>query len=253
MNPLPLISIVIPYYNSSHYFRDLLESIAFQTIKDIEIIIIDDKSKKTAQKKLKEIVALFPDLPITVVMHAKNQGVAATRNEGIDMAKGKYITFIDADDMLCGKYSLEYRMHFLERNQEVSGIAGYPIMIDDKSKFLFNLSDKKIPFFQKAVHHPEKLLKIYCENILENSMESASTLFFLTGSSLLRKKDVIYFDSAFDLEDDVEWIIRYLKEKSIKLEMIPFHYRRVHNKQYHLVTPSKITKKVIDLAKDALK
>lgn len=255
MNPSSLISIIVLYYNSPTYFKSLLESIESQTVKDFEIIIIDDKSTPEAQKQLKEIVSLYPSLPITVVFSSVHQGVALGRNQGIKMAKGKYLTVIDSDDIFCGRYSLEYRINFLEREKDYSGIAGYPLMIDEENKVILNKPDKKTPFFQKAVAQPGDLRRIYCENIVENSQESASTLFFFAGSSLFRRQAIvdIGFDPGYEMEEDIEWIMRFLKDKLIKIEMVPFHGRRTHQEQYHLKTPSETTQKVIDLARDILK
>jgi len=248
------VTVLILYWNSPNFLKELLDSIAVQTLSNIEVIVVDDKSEAEYQEKLKEIASGFSNLNINIIYAPEHQGVALGRNLGIENAKGKYITVIDSDDILSGKYSLEYRFNFLEQHPEYSGIAGYPITIDKESK-LNTVPDKKIPFFKRAVKDNENLRTIYCENVAANSQNSASTLFFFAGSSLFKLEDIrnVSFDPSFEMEEDIEWIIRFLMDHKIKVEMVPFHFRRVHDEQYHLSTPSETTNKVIDLAKSVIK
>lgn len=247
-----LVSIIIPYYNSDTYFEDLLVSLREQTTKDLEIIVIDDKSSDiSSSEKLKEILEKFEDLNIVYRYNEENLGVAGTRNVGFKLATGEFITYIDADDLLCGKYSLEHRVSFLKNHPEFSGIGGYDYRIDENSAIKLNLPDKKIEHFRRGVNNPDDLRQIYADNVLKNSLETASALFFATGSCLFRKEDIedYPFDPEYESEDDIEWLLRFLEKKKIKLEMIPFHCRRIHSEQYHLRTLSETTQKVFDLAK----
>ena len=92
-----LISVIIPFYNEEDYFDECLNSVLRQTYKNYEIIIVNDASRGEYKKKLKYYKNLYPDL-IKIVHNEKNEGVAAARNKGIDLAKGKYIAFLDSDD-----------------------------------------------------------------------------------------------------------------------------------------------------------
>ncbi len=249
---IPLVSIIIPYFNSDAYFEKLLISIGEQTTKDLEVIVIDDKSsREDSSKKLKENINNFPELNLIYHYNEENLGVAETRNVGFKLATGEFVTYVDADDLLCGKYSLEYRIDFLKKNSQFSGIGGYDYRIDENDSIKLNLPDKKIEHFRKGVNNPDDLRRIYAHNVLKNSNETASALFFATGSCLFRREDLkdYPFDPEFESEDDIEWLLRFLEKKKIKLEMVPFHCRRVHEEQYHLRTLSETTQKVFDLAK----
>jgi glycosyltransferase involved in cell wall biosynthesis len=92
------ISIVIPVYNVEKYLRDCIESVINQTEKDIEIICIDDGSTDNSLKILDEIAA--EEERVKIFCNDKNRGLSYTRNRGLGIAKGKYIYFLDSDDMI---------------------------------------------------------------------------------------------------------------------------------------------------------
>lgn len=94
------LSIVIPYYETYDLTMRLLKSLAVQTTDEIEIILIDDYCKGEF-KELEEILGLNS---VRLIEHKRNQGTAKTRNEGIKLARGKYIGFIDCDDMVTADY-----------------------------------------------------------------------------------------------------------------------------------------------------
>lgn len=91
----PMISILVPVYNVSKYLRQCLDSLVNQTIKDIEIICVDDGSTDSSHEILEEYAAA--DSRIVIVTKA-NGGLPSARNAGLDVAKGKYVGFVDGDD-----------------------------------------------------------------------------------------------------------------------------------------------------------
>jgi glycosyltransferase involved in cell wall biosynthesis len=94
----PKISVIIPIYNAEQYVGDCLDSITSQSLQDLEIICVDDCSTdKTSQiihSKAKD------DQRIQICKNDMNMGAAAARNTGLKIARGKYISFVDADDRL---------------------------------------------------------------------------------------------------------------------------------------------------------
>lgn len=101
VNALPMVSIVVPVYNCEKFVGICLDSIVRQTYPDWECIVIDDGAKD----KSGEVCDGFArqDKRFRVV-HKPNGGVSAARNDGINMASGKYITFVDADDFIAPEY-----------------------------------------------------------------------------------------------------------------------------------------------------
>ncbi len=94
---IPKISVVIPVYNVENYLHRCVESVLNQTFQDFEIILINDGSKDSSGEICDEYAK--KDKRIKVI-HKKNARVSAARNDGIKMAKGKYLSFIDSDDWI---------------------------------------------------------------------------------------------------------------------------------------------------------
>lgn len=91
------ISVIIPVYNAEKTLKKCLDSILNQSLKEIEIILINDGSKDKSDGICQNYVK--KDTRILYI-NKSNEGCSITRNLGIDIAKGKYITFVDSDDYL---------------------------------------------------------------------------------------------------------------------------------------------------------
>ena len=107
------ISIIIPIHNAEKYLDKCLESVINQTFEDIEIICINDGSSDNSIQILKEYVE--KDKRIKII-NQNNKGVSAARNEGLKVAQGDYICFVDADDWLDKKMLLESKI-LINKNQ----------------------------------------------------------------------------------------------------------------------------------------
>jgi glycosyltransferase involved in cell wall biosynthesis len=91
----PLITVIMPVYNREKFIGDAIQSIINQSFENFELIIINDASIDNTKK----IILKFPDSRIILLENEKNIGVAASRNKGIEKAKGKFIAFMDSDDI----------------------------------------------------------------------------------------------------------------------------------------------------------
>ena len=89
------VSVILPVYNVSDYLRQCMDSIVGQTLKDIEIICVDDGSTDDSLAILKEYEA--KDQRVKVIQQA-NAGAGAARNKGLEIATGEYLSFLDSDD-----------------------------------------------------------------------------------------------------------------------------------------------------------
>lgn len=107
----PLVSIIIPVYNGGRYLRAALESVFAQTYRPFEVIVIDDGSVDDSGG----IAQSFPDVRY---IHQANQGVAASRNHGIEAARGEFLAFLDQDDLWTPE-KLKFQMDHLQSHPDL--------------------------------------------------------------------------------------------------------------------------------------
>lgn len=91
---MPVISIILPFFNRIRYLQDSIESIFYQDFKDFEIIAVDDGSTDGSAQLVKKL----NKIPIRLISQ-KNQGASCARNVGVRAASGRFLTFLDSDDI----------------------------------------------------------------------------------------------------------------------------------------------------------
>lgn len=126
----PEVSVVVAAYGVEAYLDDCIQSLVSQTIKNFEIIIVDDGSKDRTGIIADEWQARFPD--IIRVIHKENGGCASARTAGLRAAKGQYVAFVDGDDWVeAPMYEELYRAAAL-RNSEIGQCGFYEFYGKDK-------------------------------------------------------------------------------------------------------------------------
>jgi len=103
------VSVIIPMHNSSKYILECVDSVINQTYKNLEIILIDDKSTDDTLEKVSSI----KDKRIKLIKFKKNEGAAKARNKGIEEATGDYLCFLDSDDYWV-KEKIEKQVDFIK-------------------------------------------------------------------------------------------------------------------------------------------
>ena len=117
MTDQPLVSVVIPSYNSREYIAEAIDSVRAQQIDHLELVIVDDGSTDDSADYIREIA------PDARVIRQTNAGAAAARNRGIEEARGRYIAFLDADDIwVSGK--LRVQLDLLEQRPDIDLVYG---------------------------------------------------------------------------------------------------------------------------------
>lgn len=114
-NKKPVCSVVIPVYNAENFIEDTLRSVINQTIKDIEIICVDDCSKDNSVKIIKKLQK--EDNRIILLENETNLKVSQTRNNGVNIAKADWIALLDSDD----KWEPTYLEKVIARRNETGG------------------------------------------------------------------------------------------------------------------------------------
>ena len=120
-----LVSIIMPSYNTAKYISDSIESVIAQTYTDWELIIVDDCSTDDSLK----VIRSFNDARIVVLQNEKNSGAAISRNYALREAKGKWIAFLDSDDMWTPE-KLEKQIRFMKDNNYSFTFTDYRICLD---------------------------------------------------------------------------------------------------------------------------
>ncbi len=108
-----MVSIVVPVHNASSYIADTIKMVCAQTYKDWELILVDDASTDDSVRVIEEIIK-SQKKRIRLIRKKVNQGAAEARNTGIDATSGKYIAFLDADD-IWKEDKLQKQVDFMER------------------------------------------------------------------------------------------------------------------------------------------
>ncbi|MBS1651509.1 MAG: glycosyltransferase [Bacteroidetes bacterium] len=123
-----LISVILPVYNGEKYLKEAIDSILFQTHKNLELIIINDGSTDST----KEIIDQYSDKRI-ISIHQKNSGLAESLNNGLKIAKGEYIARQDADDISLPR-RLEKQIQYLINHPKV-------VLLGTRAKIFTNTND----------------------------------------------------------------------------------------------------------------
>lgn len=129
-----LVSIIMPSYNTGKFIRKTINSVVNQTYKEWELIIVDDCSNDNTD----EIVSSIKDDRIKYLKNKVNSGAAITRNRALKEAKGKWIAFLDSDD-LWKKEKLEKQINFMKENNYYFSYTNY-IEVDEND----NPNGKKV-------------------------------------------------------------------------------------------------------------
>lgn len=135
MNTESLVSIITPSYNSERFMSQTIESILNQTYTNWELIIVDDCSSDETLS----IVRKFTDERIRLYQLKENSGAAVARNTAMDHANGRYLAFLDSDDMWT-KDKLTKQVYFMQKNDFAFTFTSYQSMYEDGT-----LVNKSIP------------------------------------------------------------------------------------------------------------
>ena len=134
-----IISVIIPVYNVEKYLKQCLDSIINQTLKNIEVICINDCSTDNSLNILKEFAS--KDSRIKIIDLKQNEGVSNARNSGLNIAQGKYIYLIDSDDWIDNNYLEVMVQKIEESNSNILINANFVNEYPDKQKKLYSKFD----------------------------------------------------------------------------------------------------------------
>ncbi len=183
----PLVSIVIPVYNSEDTIQKTLKSVIEQTYDNFEILIIDDGSTDASKIIVKEFEQNHPTYKINCFFQ-ENKGASAARNVGLKKAQGEYIALLDSDDVW-DRDKLQKQLEAFSQNDEIDFLAT-------------NRNEEKYDFFYGFKF--EKITKISSYLLLYKN--------FLLTPTVLFKRSIIdevgYFDEEMSHSEDLNYFLR---------------------------------------------
>lgn len=171
---LPLVSIITPVYNSEKFLKEVSLSVLNQTYSNWEWLVVDDCSKDKSREILKELSDL--DDRINIFLLEKNMGSGSARNIAIEAAKGKYIAFLDSDDLWM-ENKLEKHIDFMKENNAVLSHTAYGFLNEKGDRIMDTYSVGKNPVTYKmllkknvigcltAIYNQESLGKCYMPDV----------------------------------------------------------------------------------------
>lgn len=209
------VSVIVPIYNCEKYLDRCMNSILNQTYDQFELILINDGSTDNSLNILKKYKRMDNRI---IIIDNKNNGVSKTRNIGIDISKGEYISFIDADDFIDGDM-LEDMVTLIE--DECADIVMTGIILDIE---LNNKVNTKIQSFDEDVVIGKKEIAV-------NVLKRLNGTYINSPVNKLYKKEIIinnniYMNENIDLGEDLIFNLNYLSncKKAIFKEKAYYHY-----------------------------
>ncbi|MBR1855232.1 MAG: glycosyltransferase family 2 protein [Lachnospiraceae bacterium] len=119
-----LVSVIIPVYHVKNYIKDTVDTVRAQTYRDWELLLVEDGSTDGTRELLEDYLNTLQDERIRLICLPGNGGAANARNQGLLQAQGRYIAYLDADD-LWDERKLEREIEFAERRQAAFVFTGY--------------------------------------------------------------------------------------------------------------------------------
>lgn len=165
---IPSVSVITPLFNSAKFINETINSVISQTFTEWEMILVDDCSLDNSVAIAERFAAL--DSRIRVLRLAKNSGAAVARNTAIEAAQGRYIAFLDSDDLWL-PHKLEVQLEFMERNQFAFSYSAYHKIGEDGQDLGMMFVPEKVNYQQllkcpvigclTAIYDSDKLGKVY--------------------------------------------------------------------------------------------
>ncbi len=213
----PLISVIIPSYNSEKYISETIHSVLNQTYQRFEILVVDDSSEDSTCEVVKKIAAKDKRINIFKIEHSGAPSIP--RNFGIKKANGELIAFIDSDDLWV-KNKLERQLKYFKRFPELIFVYSMSVTFGDVS--IFSSYYEVLPLTFRAAH---------TRNDLINGGNSIPLSTVMVWTNKLREINGFDEDPELNIGEDYDlWIRLSSLGKFIFIPRIQTYYR-IHQKQ----------------------
>ncbi|MCL1867938.1 MAG: glycosyltransferase [Paludibacter sp.] len=213
------VSIIIPVYNTEKYIEEAINSIINQTLREIEIIVVNDGSTDNSAKILENFAQ--QDNRIKILTHEKNKGQSVARNTGMDIMQGEYIYFFDSDDIL--------ELDCLELCYNKSQADDLDFLFFDAVTFYDNgfISDLKLNYQRTKkiipkIYNGVELMKI----LLNRKIYSDSPCLSFIKTSFIKKNNIKFYPNIV-YEDVLFTALLYVQAARVSFIDRNFFRRRI--------------------------
>lgn len=188
----PLVSVIMPLYNCERFVGEAIESVKAQTLRDWELVIVNDCSTDGSMGVVDEFMA--SDDRIRVVQHEHNKGAAQARNTALRHVTGRYVAYFDADDVWY-PYKLEHQLAFMKDTGSTMCFTSYETIEEDGT-------------FRNVVHVPAS---IDYNGFLKNTITCSHTIMFDLSEVSIETLLVPDTNTDYDFPEDMDTWLRALK------------------------------------------
>jgi glycosyltransferase involved in cell wall biosynthesis len=203
----------MPNYNNASYLREAVESVLKQTFHDFELVVVDDGSYDNSV----ELLQSFKDRRISIVLNGRNRGIAYSRNKAISVTCGKYVAWLDSDDVARAD-RLEKQFAFLEGNDQYGLCCSNVATIDEGSKPLTGSLWTKTEL-------PLNWILLWTNPIAQSSV--------MVRRSCIAESEGPYLEEFSPAEDYDLWCRLGLQTKLYRLDETLLYYRILSSSAYH--------------------
>jgi len=209
----PLISVIIPVYNVEAYLRECLDSVLGQTLRDIEVICVNDGSKDGSLGILRDYEANDSRLR---VIDKRNEGVSVARNTGLDAARGEFILFVDADDIA--------DRELCEKTYRKAAAEGLDLVVFDFDKLLEDGTyargrPQRKKTFSSEMRHLEKLR--FLTSLVISPYAKLSRRRLLQDNNIRFPAGIVHGEDCL-----FHWMVICLSRNPGYLNDVLYHYRQ---------------------------
>lgn len=201
------VSIVIPVYNAQNYLNQCIDSCVNQTLKDIEIILVDDASNDNSREIINHYCKFYPE-KIVALFLKNNMKQGAARNRGIKIAKGEYLCFVDADDYIDQTMCEKLYTLCMENDLDIASANGYKIQ-DNKFRYYNTYKSYDFTSNKSIIHFTSQCYKLIKKDIIV-------------------KNKMFYPENTYH-EDTAVVPLWYMLGERKKLLNEPLYFRRIHS------------------------
>lgn len=229
MKQQPIVSVIVPVYNVEQYLARCVESLLAQTLKEIEIILVDDGSTD----KSGMLCDAFAKKDGRVrVIHKENAGQGLARNDGLDIAAGKYVLFIDSDDYI-GQNTCERLTEEMEREQADLCCFGYRIETPEGK--LFYEAKLKRDIFEGEAVRKRFVLHFFGDAQKEDEMRGVSACMTMFKREPIEKWKIRFRSEREYFSEDTIFNLDFClhANKAVVLPEYFYHYCQNENSFSH--------------------